>query len=118
MSGQSTYTGKAQVRPLLETVLAQHTRGEFVGLPRVVGDRVKARVRPTSDNLRRLGIDTLEEDMALVVRDGKIDSGVHVYTPESVAWVAAARQAAAQAAAVQTPRTLPRTGDGDQGVSI
>jgi hypothetical protein len=93
-TGQSHFDGKDEIRPLIQAVMSQHSRGQIVGAVQVSGNTVRLRARVSADNFTRLGIDALEEDAVYVVRDGKIQAGVNVYTPESITRLAGARSVA------------------------
>jgi hypothetical protein len=93
-TGQSNFDGKNEIRRVMQAVMALHSRGQTVSPVQVSGNTVRLRARVSADNFTRLGIDALEEDAVYVVRDGKIQAGVHVYTPESITRLTAARAAA------------------------
>lgn len=90
-TGQANFDGKDEIRRVMQAVMALHSRGHTVGPIKVAGNTVRLRARVSADNFSKLGIDALEEDAVYIVRDGKIQAGVHVYTPESMTRLAAAR---------------------------
>jgi ketosteroid isomerase-like protein len=111
-TGQSVFTGKAQIRSLLEAFVAQHSRTEIMDL-HVDGARVTAQARSGVDSVRRLGINALEATAEAIVRDGKIQSATYTFSPEAAALLATAR--AAQTATAQIPQAEERIGGGLTG---
>jgi ketosteroid isomerase-like protein len=111
-SGQSVFTGKAQIRSLAEAFVAQHSRTELEDL-RVDGGRVTARARSVVDSVRQLGIDALEATAEAIVRDGKIQAATYTFTPQSAALLATAR--AAWTASAQIPQAQELIGGGLTG---
>jgi len=101
-TGQSIFTGKAQIRSLAEAFVAQHSRTELEDL-RVDGERVTAHARSALDSVRRLGIDALEATAEAIVHDGKIQSATYTFTPRSAQLLATSR--AALTASAQLPQT-------------
>ena len=93
-TGHSNFDGKDEIRRVMQAALALHSRVQSVGTVQVSGNTVRLRLRESADNFSKLGIDALEDDAVYVVRDGKIQAGVHVYAPESMMRLAAARAAA------------------------
>jgi ketosteroid isomerase-like protein len=112
LTGQSVFSGKAQLRALLEAFVAQHSRTELEDL-RADGERVTARARSIMDSVRRLGTGALEATAEAIVRDGKIQSATYTFSPEAAALLATAR--AAQTAAAQLPQAQERIGGGLTG---
>jgi hypothetical protein len=110
-TGQSTFVGKTQIRPLIEAFAAQHSRSEIQEPLLVDGERVSGRFRSAVDSFRQLGIEALESTAGAVVRDGKIQTATYRFTPESVARLEAARSAAAQSAPTQGAGAVAVPGD-------
>jgi ketosteroid isomerase-like protein len=94
-----TIVGKDAIRAYWEAIVAKHlevTR-EITG---VEGNTVTTLVRYVDDDLRSLGIESIELTEELVVQDGKITNYTSTMSDESVAEVMAALP----------PETVPETG--------
>ena len=112
-TGHSNFDGKDEIGHVLQASMALHSRVQTVGAVQVSGNTVRLRLRESADNFSKLGIDALEDDAIYVVRDGKIQAGVHVYTPESMTRLAGARSEAV----IRGYIAAANTGDVDTALS-
>jgi len=96
-----TVVGTDAIRAFLEAIVARHadfTR-EITG---VEGNTVTTLVRYVDDDLRSLGLESIEATEEYVIQDGKITEYTWTTTDESVAELMAA----------MPPETVPETGEG------
>ena len=117
-----TSTGTAQILALWQTGVAQHIHIDMVGTPQVAGDTVTGTISVAADDLRQLGITSVQRTLVSVVRGGKIASLTLTLTPDSAAKLQAALAKAARVAQIprsgaasgpaQNPARMPSTGDG------
>lgn len=103
----ATYTGKAQIRPYLQGLVAQHFHFTRVGSRQVTGAHERHTSRVAYDGLKQLGLTTLTATSDVVVQGGKISAFRVAFTPASLQRLQAA-QAAHQPPAA-TP-VMPATG--------
>lgn len=99
-----TYTGTAQIRAYIQQIVAQNFQFTLVGSRQVTGDTETHRARVTYDDLRRLGLGSLEAVAEVTVQGSKIKTFSVSLTPESLARL--------QAATGGAPNAGPRTGGG------
>ena len=94
-----TIVGRDAIRAYWEAIVAKHVEvtREITG---VEGNTVTTLVRYVDDDLRSLGIESIELTEELVVQDGKITNYTSTMSDESVAEVMAALP----------PETVPETG--------
>jgi len=111
------WTGKEQIRQLLEFTVVMNAVHERVGSATVDGDKVTMTVMILNNNFRKWGIGAVEHTYEAVVQGGKIKSLITTMSPSERPRVAAASQAYEQAQAGQPPAGMPRTG-GEQPVPL
>jgi SnoaL-like domain len=87
--GRGYYEGTDQVRTFLLMLIGRGSRTERIE-SRTEGDSVYAKWRQSDDDGRRLGIEWVELDAEVTVRDGKIALLRARPTPESLARLQAA----------------------------
>jgi uncharacterized protein (TIGR02246 family) len=103
--GGMVLTGKPQIRPYLQGLVAENYRAEVVETRQVAADTVTSRGHIAVDQFRRLGLASVEATAEAVVRGGRITSFATALTPAGVARVQAAQAAAARGMPLQLPRT-------------
>ena len=108
------WTGKDEIRQLLQFAKSQNASMEIIGSPQVEGNKVTARTMNHSDLFRRLGVSPVEHAYEVVVEDGKIKSLMAAITPAEQARIAAARQA--QSGQPSVPATAPAPAAGSIGM--
>jgi hypothetical protein len=96
---QDVYTGKAELRALLDGARAQNLEFEYE-IASVEGDTVTLEVKSWMDYSRALGIAPIINTEVYTIRDGKIQTWTYTMSEESMAALAAAMAA------------LPETGGG------
>jgi hypothetical protein len=97
-------------RDMVQNFLPLHAHLTIVGAPQVSGDQVKARAAVTSDRTRAAGVDRQVVNLTVVVRDGKIESGLSQPDPSDPQTAKFLAFEQAQAAAAVT--NMPATGGG------
>ena len=101
------WTGKEEIRQLMQVARGQNLRMEIMDGPKVEGIKVTARTMNHTDLFRQLGVSPVEHTYEFTIEDGKIKSVVSTMTPGEQARVAAARAAAQQAQAGQPSASQP-----------
>ncbi len=104
------WTGKAQIGSWPRGRIVQYFRNEE-GTAQVTGDTVTSIDAVSNDGFRRLGVDPVQFNEVVVVRDGKIASLTGTITPVSVAALKAA-VAKAPAGVAQESSSMPASGAG------
>ena len=104
---QSVYIGKAQIRQFYQQTVVNHDHLEVVGTPQVVGDKVMYTKRIASDSFRRLGLATLDASIVAIVQGGKFISYTAAFTPDSLAKLQAAIDAASEKAMLKRVKVFP-----------
>ena len=98
----TTYTGKEEIRGWYETLVAGSSVNTLSDC-RVDGENVTCHTVFADDGLQAAGVDSIEGELVLVVRDGKIRTYTFTPSPESLA---------ALAQLPPPPQALPQTGGG------
>jgi hypothetical protein len=78
------YTGKQEIRGWYESIVGANAVSTLNDC-QVDGETVTCNNVYTDDGLRAIGVDFLEGELVLVVRDGKIQSYTFTMSPESLA---------------------------------
>ncbi len=103
-----TYSGKAEIEGFLNALVADHFRSTSSD-HQVDGDTETHLAVVSSDQLRALGLESLEARAEVVVRDGKIQSFTVTYTDESLKMLTEAI-AGVPPQETTDPEELPNTG--------
>jgi quercetin dioxygenase-like cupin family protein len=104
---RSIYIGKAQIRQFYQQTVVNHDHLEVVGTPHVVGDKAMYTKRIASDSFRRLGLATVDASIVAIVQGGKFASYTAAVTPDSLAKLQAAAEAAAATAMLKAVKVFP-----------
>jgi hypothetical protein len=92
--GRGRYRGREQIRSFVERLMAVHSRATVLELDDVSAQRAIARFQQSDDDLAPLGIDSIELGVQVdITKDGRISAFTARPTPESLAALAAARDA-------------------------
>ena len=96
------FRGKEEIRAWWENLSALNGVG-VVSDCQVEGDTVTCLLNYTDDSLQALGLDSIDNEFVVIVREGKIQTYTATMTEESLAALMAAM-------AAMSPESLPETG--------
>ena len=92
-AGDGIFTGKEEIRGWYEILAEGHGTNELSNV-RMNGDQVTAVIRFSDEGLKQMGVDFLDNEWVVTVKDGKIQGYTATVTEESLEKLMAALAAA------------------------